>query len=53
MILLIGEWIPAWGFMSLALLVASLGVVGLAWYVLRGDRLNRSLEGTSTEEPER
>ena len=39
-----GEWVPAWLFMSITLLVASLGVVGLGWWVLRGDALNRAAE---------
>ena len=44
MILLAGEWVPAWLFMSITFLVASLGVVGLGWWVLRGDALNRAAE---------
>ena len=44
MVLLIGEWVPAWLFMSLALLVAAIGVVGLGWWVLRGDARNRAAE---------
>jgi hypothetical protein len=47
---LIGEWIPAWAYMSAAFLVATLGVVGLGWWVLRGDHLNRRFEDTATEE---
>jgi len=39
-----GEWVPAWLFMSITFLVASLGVVGLGWWVLRGDALNRAAE---------
>jgi hypothetical protein len=49
-ILLIGEWIPAWGWMSLAFLVATLGVFGLGFWVLRGESLNRRFEDTSSEE---
>ncbi|MDQ6879491.1 MAG: hypothetical protein M3082_17705 [Candidatus Dormibacteraeota bacterium] len=49
MILLIGEWVPAWLYMSVTFLVASLGVVGLGWWVLRGDALNRAAE-TEAEE---
>lgn len=41
---LIGEWIPAWLGMSLALLVALVGVVGLGFWVLRGDARNRAAE---------
>jgi len=49
-IYLIGEWIPAWGWMSLAFLVATLGVVGLGWWVMRADHLNRRFDDASTEE---
>jgi hypothetical protein len=41
---LVGEWVPAWLGMSLAFLVAALGVVGLGWWVLRGDARNRAAE---------
>jgi hypothetical protein len=41
---LAGEWVPAWLAMSVTFLVASLGVVGLGWWVLRGDALNRAAE---------
>ena len=44
MIRLVGEWVNAWLFMSITFLVASLGVVGLGWWVLRGDKLNRARE---------
>lgn len=44
MIPLAGEWVPAWLYMSLTFLVASLGVVGLGWWVLRGDARNRAAE---------
>jgi hypothetical protein len=44
MVFLAGEWVPAWLAMSVAFLIASLGVVGLGWWVLRGDRLNRAAE---------
>jgi hypothetical protein len=43
-VFLAGEWVPAWLWMSIAFLVATLGVVGLGWYVLRGDALNRAAE---------
>jgi hypothetical protein len=49
-IYLIGEWIPAWGYMSLAFLVAALGVAGLGWWVIRGDSQNRRFDEVSTEE---
>jgi hypothetical protein len=41
---LIGEWVPAWLFMSLAFLVAVGGVIGLGWWVLRGDARNRAAQ---------
>jgi hypothetical protein len=41
---LVGEWVPAWLFMSLALFVALGGVFGLGWWVLRGDARNRAAE---------
>ena len=41
---LAGEWVFGWLFMSLALLAATLGVVGLGWWVLRGDARNRAAE---------
>ncbi|HXN90219.1 MAG TPA: hypothetical protein VN906_01920 [Candidatus Sulfotelmatobacter sp.] len=51
---LAGEWVPAWLAFSLAFLVAALGVVGLGWWVLRGDARNRaadeSLESTGPTE---
>jgi hypothetical protein len=39
-----GEWVGAWLEMSITFLVASLGVVGLGWWVLRGDARNRAAE---------
>jgi hypothetical protein len=43
-ILLAGEWVGAWLGMSATFLVASLGVVGLGWWVLRKDAINRAAE---------
>ena len=43
-VFLAGEWVPAWLAMSVTFLVAALGVVGLGWWVLRGDKLNRAAE---------
>jgi hypothetical protein len=43
-VFLAGEWISAWLAMSITFLVAALGVVGLGWWVLRKDRLNRAAE---------
>ena len=51
MIVLAGEWVPAWLFMSITFLVASLGVVGLGWWVLRGDARNRASEAELESEP--
>ena len=54
MILLAGEWVGAWLGMSITFLVASLGVVGLGWWVLRKDALNRAAEDAAekgTSEP--
>ena len=51
MIFLAGEWVPAWLWMSIAFLVAALGVVGLGWWVLRKDAMNRAGEET-LETPE-
>jgi len=49
-IFLIGEWIPAWAYMSIAFLVATLGVIGLGWWVMRGDSLNRRFDDATSEE---
>jgi len=35
--------------MSLTFLVAALGVVGLGWWVLRGDARNRAAENAAEE----
>jgi hypothetical protein len=43
-VVLAGEWVPAWLGLSVTLLVAALGVVGLGWWVLRGDARNRRSE---------
>jgi glucose dehydrogenase len=43
-VLLIGEWVPAWLGLSATFLVAGLGVVGLGWWVLRKDKMNRAAE---------
>ncbi len=39
-----GEWWFANLLFGAAFLVAGIGIVGIAVYVLRGDRLNRELE---------
>lgn len=51
MLFLAGEWVPAWLWMSLAFLVAALGVVGLGYWVLRGDARNRAGEEALEAEP--
>ncbi len=49
--MLAGEWVSAWLAMSLAFLVAGLGVVGLGWWVLRADARNRAAEDAVQAEP--
>ena len=41
---LAGEWVGAWLGMSITFLVAGLGVVGLGWWVLRKEAMNRTAE---------
>jgi hypothetical protein len=48
-VFLAGEWVPAWFAMSVTFLVAFLGVIGLGWWVLRGDRLNRAAEESAEQ----
>jgi hypothetical protein len=48
-VLLAGEWVPAWLAMSITFLVAALGVAGLGWWVLRGDKRNRIAEEASAD----
>ena len=52
LIFLAGEWVPAWLFMSLAFLVAVLGVTGLGYWVLRGDARNRAAQETEAPSSE-
>ncbi len=49
--ILAGEWVPGWLGMSVTFLIALLGVVGLGWWVLRGDARNRAAEESSEAEP--
>ena len=50
-VLLSGEWVPAWLAMSITFLVALIGVAGLGWWVLRGDARNRRSEELGEAEP--
>jgi hypothetical protein len=50
---LAGEWWTANIGFGLVLLVAGLGCVGLGWWVIRGDRLNRAREIAELEEAAR
>ena len=49
---LAGEWVNAWLWMSITFLVAAGGVVGLGWWVLRGDARNRAAGGVLESPPE-
>ena len=51
MVVLAGEWVPAWLAMSITFLVALVGVAGLGWCVLRGDARNRKSEEIGEAEP--
>jgi hypothetical protein len=51
MIVLAGEWVPAWLAMSITFLIALIGVGGLGWWVLRGDARNRASEDITETEP--
>jgi hypothetical protein len=51
-VVLAGEWVGAWLEMSLTFLVASLGVAGLGWWVLRGDARNRRADAAAETPPE-
>src|SRR6266567_401005 len=50
-IVLAGEWVPAWLAMSVTFLVALIGVAGRGWWVLRGDARNRASEDFTEAEP--
>src|SRR3989442_4691896 len=43
-VVLAGEWVPAWLAMSITFLVALVGVAVLGWWVLRGDARKRKSE---------
>jgi hypothetical protein len=50
-VFLAGEWVLAWLALSVTFLVALGGVVGLGWWVLRGDARNRASEEIGEAEP--
>jgi hypothetical protein len=49
-VVLVGEWVPAWLWMSITFFVALTGVSVLGWWVLRGDAINR--KGEESIQPE-
>lgn len=49
---LAGEWVNAWLEMSITFLVALCGVIGLGWWVLRGDARNRRADSVLESPPE-
>jgi hypothetical protein len=51
LIVLAGEWVPAWLALTITFAVALGGVAGLGWWVLRGDAINRAAEGLDDAEP--
>lgn len=47
----VGEWVNSNILFGLVFLISGIGVVGLGWWVMRGDRLNRAaLEAEPVEE---
>ena len=49
----LGEWVPANLGFGAVFLIAALGCVGLGWWVVRGDRINRAREMAELEEAAR
>lgn len=47
----VGEWVNSNILFGLVFLVASLGVVAIGWWVIRGDRLNRAVTESELGEP--
>lgn len=45
-----GEWWTANLLFGVVFIVASIGIVGIGWFVLRGDRLNREAAGLDRPE---
>ena len=48
--LYIGEWWIANVLFGVVFIVAGAGITGIAWYVLKHDRLNRIADGTDLPE---
>ena len=51
MVYLAGEWVPAAVGMAAAFVVGGIGVTGLGYWVLRGDRINREVGEEASQEP--
>ena len=49
---LAGEWVDAWLWMSVTFFIAFAAVIGLGWWVLRGDARNRAASETHESPPE-
>ena len=47
---LAGEWVPAALGLAAAFVVGGVGVTGLGYWVLRGDRINRTEAGEEASE---
>ncbi|MGH7869253.1 MAG: hypothetical protein ACREP9_16860 [Candidatus Dormibacteraceae bacterium] len=47
----VGEWAPAVIGLGVVFLVASLGTVGLGWWVMRGEARNRRQQHLGSPEP--
>ena len=50
MVYLAGEWVPAALGLAAAFVVGGVGVTGLGYWVLRGDRINRTEAGEEASE---
>jgi hypothetical protein len=47
----VGEWVNSNILFGLVFLISALGVVGIGWWVIRGDRLNRAVLESQAAEP--
>jgi hypothetical protein len=47
----VGEWVNSNILFGLVFLISALGVVGIGWWVIRGDRLNRAVLERQAAEP--